>query len=153
MTSKQEWAIRPAVGNDLNFIYSTWLNSYRHASRLGSSMRKSVFFKEYYGVLDDILARAKVLVACLPEEPTVILAFFVYEHRNHPELSIIHYAFTKESFRSLGIQRSLVKEARLGEGEPVFHTHETRDSENFFDGNPCLIYNPFLLFSRTNKQT
>ncbi len=142
MTS-QEWTIRSATGTDLNFIYSSWLHSYRHNSKFASSIKKRIYFKEYYSVIDWILSRpnTKVLVACSPEEPKVIFSFLVYE----PDA--IHYCFTRESMRELGLIASLVTSAFPGEGE-ISVTHQTEEVRKWMQGNLRLIFNPFRLFNQ-----
>lgn len=142
--SDLQWAIRPASGSDLNFLYSTWLNSYRCDSKIGKSTKKSVYFGEYYSVVDSILEKAKTLIACLSEEPNVIVGFLVFEPQ------VLHYCFTKESFRGLGVARSLYDRAFGGAGA-LFHTHKTRQAEPILEKLPALTYNPFLLFTRVNS--
>ena len=136
----QEWAIREARGNDLAFIYSTWLNSYRSDSHHRKTCTKFVFFKEYPKVIDLILARSQVLVACLPDDENVIIGYLVCETMNN----ILHYAYTKESFRNLGVAKSLIKWTPLK--DPVL-THKTRCVEPLIEFLG-MTYNPFLLFER-----
>ncbi len=139
----QEWKIRSAIGTDLNFIYSSWLHSYRHNSKLASSTKRKIYFKEYYGVIDWILSRpaTKVSIAYSPEEPKVIFAFLVYE----PDA--IHYCFTRESMREMGLAASLITEAFRGDGE-IQVTHQTEEVRKWMRGNSRLIYNPFRLFNQ-----
>jgi GNAT superfamily N-acetyltransferase len=145
------WTIRPARGSDLNFLYSTWLNSYRCDSSLGRSTKKSVFFAQYYGVLDAIFEKpgTATLVACLPDDESVILSFLVFGP------GVVHYCFTKQSFRRLGIARSLFEAARergLGAGA-VEYSHKTRHAALIVDTRQDFTYNPFLLFSRFQTET
>lgn len=154
-STNQEWAIRPAIGSDLNFIYSTWLNSYRSDSKIGNSTRKSIYFSHYYGVLDAILRnqRTKVLVSCKLDEPNVIFGFFVFENSiDDINPATIHYSFVKEGFRRHGILKSLFEKAFDGAGAAFFYTHQTREIEKILKENPKFLYNPFLLFSREDDQ-
>jgi hypothetical protein len=134
-----EFNIRKATGQDLPFIYSTWLNSFKHSSNIGKSCRSTIFFEEYRQIIDNILAQSEVRVACHHEVPDVIFGYAVYD----PEC--IHYAFTKESFRKLGIAKKLL-EPVMGTITPAkFHTHETFTIK----GWPLKTsYNPFVLYNK-----
>lgn len=158
MEAVHEWKIRPAIGADLNFIYSTWLKSYRCDSTLGRQVRKSIFFKEYYGVLDSIFQRerTRTLVACLPWNEVVILGFLVFE----PD--IIHYCFTKSDWQKKGVSKSLAlrafgslpKRQKLPSGfigREIQFTHRTRHFGEVCESRPGLIFNPFNLFKKTNQ--
>ena len=135
----QEWAIRQALGNDLAFIYSTWLNSYRADSHYRKTCTKFIFFKEYPRVVDLILGRATTIVACLPDQPNVIIGYLVHEP------GVCHYAFTKESFRKLGVMSTLWNHA-FKERE-VVTSHKTRCVEGAMEFHR-VTFNPFLLFER-----
>lgn len=154
MTSTAPWCIRTANGSDLNFIYSTWLNNYRSDSRIGRSVRKGIFFSEYYSVIDKILGKnsTHVLIAHPPNEPNVITAFMVYEDSIDDTPFVLHYAFTKEVFRNLGIAKSLFLKAKSGEGATVF-THHTRTIDSLLEKYCDFIYNPFLIFSKTEGES
>lgn len=143
------WKIRIACGEDLNFLYSTWLNSYRCDSLIGRSTKKSIFFDEYKRVLDSILSATKTetLIACLPQDEKVILGYLVFEE------GILHYVFTKQDFRRMGIARSLFSVA-FGDGVSLpSHTHLTRTGREILKSQSGLTYNPFLLFSRVFTET
>lgn len=146
--AKHDWLIRLAKPEELNFIYSTWLNNYRHDSSLGKSCRNSVFFAEYPSVLDHILHRplTKVLVTYFEESPDLILAYLVYEP------GILHYLFTKEIYRSHSIATSLFMKAfeeDLKKSSPIQLTHRTASVEAILKKyNSILNFNPFLLYQK-----
>ena len=137
MESDQEiqadFKVRPAVGSDINFIYSTWLGSYRYDSDLGKSCRSTVFFAHYPAVIDYILERSKVLVVCYAQEPDVIFGYIVHGPM------VAHYIYVKQAFRGLGLARMLYVAA----GEPKVYTHKTRLLDIY---NKDLVYNPLKLF-------
>lgn len=152
-TSKQPWAIRPALPEDISFIYSTWLNSFRVDSALGNSVSKTVYFGSYHSIVDRLLDESRVLVACLSDDPKVILGYLVSQSAN-----VLHYCFVKEAFRRHGIASALFDEAFHGAGAvsvsvSVQHTHETNAGVRAikFDRRKDsreLSYNPFLLFQK-----
>lgn len=159
MIEAKDWKIRHARGEDLNFIYSTWLKSYRCDSPTGRSVRKSVFFREYYGVLDSIFQSrsTQTLVACLPNNEIVLLGFLVFQ----PD--ILHYIVVKSDWQQRGVAKSLCEKA-FGSlparqilpsayiGREIQYTHYTRHFEPVLYQRPGMIFNPFLLFQKANQK-
>jgi GNAT superfamily N-acetyltransferase len=135
--------IRAATDKDIAFIYSTWLKSYKDDSSMAANVRKSVFFDEYKYVIDHILLRAKVRIVCLEDQPNVILSYSVTES------GIIHYLFTKEAFRGLGIIKALLQHLHLG--DKVQYTHRTHSIYPILLKHKEYDYNPFVLFTKENK--
>lgn len=138
------WSIREAEGDELPFIYATWLNSYRSDSWVGKSVRKGLFFHEYPIILDALLQKSKVLIAYFPDTPSVILSYLVYE----PE--VLHYVFTKEVYQKNGIAMSLFLTAfenLLSQGTLIHFSHRTFMSEAILQKyQENLNYNPFKLY-------
>jgi hypothetical protein len=130
------WDIRTAREGDLEFIYSTWMKSYRYDSMLGCC-RNSIFFPEYSRVIDNILSKKQtsVRVACDKNDSELLFGYSVTE----PD--IIHYAFVKKAFCGLGIARSL-----LGR-KFSYASHKTESMRNYFLCHE-IDYNPFILFKR-----
>jgi hypothetical protein len=119
----EEFQIRKANGDDLNFIYSTWLKSYEQDSCFGEMSSNLMFTNFYRQIIDQILSKpnTKVIVLTIPEEPMVILSYIVYE----PE--ILHYIYTKAKFRKHGLAKKLFDYA-FNPSMPcvVNFTHQTR---------------------------
>jgi GNAT superfamily N-acetyltransferase len=135
---QKPYLIRDAIGEDINFIYATWLQSYRNDSFTGGASRKSVFYEFYNPVLDHLLSKSFVKVAALHDEPAVILAYCCFESGG-----ILHYVYVKEAFRRMGIARELVTLAA-----PKFYTHQTRSSKEAALKMLNVDYNPYLLYTR-----
>lgn len=136
----QPWLIREPFKDDISFIYATWLNSLYTDSWM-RSIRKSVYFDNYKKVLDRILLRAKITIACKPDDPTVIFGYLISEP------GIVHYSFVKDAFRKLGVAKSLYKHV-FPNGEKPEITHKTRcldyiltTHENEYMFNPILLFN------------
>lgn len=146
---KDDWVIRPAEANELNFIYATWLNSHRDDSTVGLGCRKSVFFSEYPRIIDEILNRSqtKVSIACSKEMNSLILAYLVYEG------PVLHYLFTKEIYRKCGIATDLFIKAFGGTAGliagPIEFTHRTLSVEPILQKyRDHLNFNPFKLYKQ-----
>lgn len=141
---KHDWTFRQALPQDIPFIYSSWLKSYKHDSDFAKTIRTGIFFDNYREVLDDILERADVIVACLPNDKDIIIGYLVYEAH------AIHYSFVKESFRNLGVARSMFKEIYKTLLLPVSYTHITNTAKPFSKSYD-FIYNPILLFNKGDE--
>jgi len=136
----QEFDIREAIGDDLSFIYHSWIKSYKDGSALGRSCRNPIFRDNYRFIIDDILIKSNVLVACKNDNPDVVFGFIVYNN------STLHYVFTKQAFRRFGIAKALFNEASKDFKDT---THKTIISTKI---NHDLSYNPFLLYAAINKE-
>lgn len=132
--------IRQAIPNDINFIFSTWLKSYRKSSFVGEKVENKEFFNNYNQIIDNLLLKSTTYVACLKDDEIVICGYICAQD------DIIHYIFVKEVFRNLGIARKLIKHMEV---PPTYTTHLTRMSEGLLV-KFNLKYNPFLLFQGGN---
>jgi len=131
----QEWTIRTENSDDIPFIYATWSNCIKQGSDLGRISGTILFFTAFHKLIDSILLKetCKIRVACLPDDPNVILGFLVA----YP--TQIHFIFVKQVFRGLGIGRALYEAA----GKPLIYTMKTSLIEPLLTKMPGLIYNPF----------
>lgn len=133
MTSKI--TIRPMVPEDLSFVIATWLNSFKD-SDLCRRMTKGEYFKTYEPIVKDLIGQSETLIACLADDPDVILGYIVRYDET------IHYCFVKDSWRKLGIFKML-----LGNTTKGYFTHWTSPVNSLSNKYPDFIYNPFKLRS------
>jgi GNAT superfamily N-acetyltransferase len=134
-----DWDIRNVRGEDIPFIYSSWLESYASTW----DVKKSTFMKEYRYVIDEFLGNSHVLVACKKDEHDVVFGYLVADF----VAPIIHYCYVKEVFRKQGIAKSLFKLKVT----PTFTiTHRTSIAKKILNREAFkdVTYNPFLLFNR-----
>jgi hypothetical protein len=103
MNKKDLVAIRPFEENDRNLIYVTWLKGLRFGNDWFESIPQDIYFENYHKVIDSILIRPKIEIniACLKDDPSVILGYVVFES------DILHYLFVKPVWRNIGIARDL----------------------------------------------
>lgn len=139
--NQDDYNLRPAVGNDLPFIFDTFLKSYKMSSAIGKSCRNGIFFDNYRLVVDDILESSSVTIACHKDEPSVIFGYIIHQG------NILHYIFIKEAFRNLGLAKALYNHG-LQDTDPLFGylytTHKTFISEKI--ESLKVPFNPFVLF-------
>jgi GNAT superfamily N-acetyltransferase len=72
------------------------------------------FYKIYQVILDRLLKRppAQVHVACFRTQPGQVFAWIAYEKSG--EQNYVHYVYSKEAFRGLGLATALIEHATSG---------------------------------------
>lgn len=140
----EEVIIRPMEQGDVNFVLSTWLRSYFY------SIRAPILSWRYYAWQEERIRavwknpQSSTSMACLKEDPNVILGYLVQEERK--DLTpIIHFCYVKKPFRSEGIFKTLLKAASLDLNKKVFFTHLTEDGIKILRKYPELFYAPDLM--------
>lgn len=127
--------IRWADGNDRNFIYSCWLKGIYHGNAYFHQIPEKVYFKNYQAVIEAIIQRPNtgIKVACLDGNEDVILSYMVFEE------STLHWIFTKEAWRNLGIAKALMEDVApfTAVSHLTYLGNQIRKKKN-------LIYNPFI---------
>ena len=132
--------VREAKLEDLPFIYSTWLRSYRHASQFAKKLTNETFYEMHHKVIDAFIARGGlVFVAHPPNEPGVILGYICVE----PNQPLVQYIYVKKAFRRMGIAKKLYTERNMQNN--VVFTHWTTDTDWIIKKLTKFIYNPYLI--------
>lgn len=137
-------AVRHGQPADKEFIFGTWLRSYKHSSDFAKRISNDVFFSTHHKIVELILAKpnTEVLIAHPVDEPNVILGYVVLERI--PNSEIVHFVYVKKAFRMMGIASYLFKGAGLYAGGFNF-THWTTSVNHMFHKLDNVTYNPYLL--------
>ena len=100
------YTIRMMKVTDRNFILSTWLRGLRFGCDPFYKIPSELYYTKYQKVIELLLANVHTdtVIACLKDDPDVILAYAVIG--DHGER--LHWAYTKKSWRGLGIQKKLI---------------------------------------------
>lgn len=112
--------IRPATAEDLPYIITTWVRSFRESPYAGL-VPNHLYRSVYESTVTDLLARgAKLFVACSAADPDFIVGFACWEQvpgrfHNRP---IVHYVFVREKFRRLGFGKKLL--AGMNHSKPLY---------------------------------
>lgn len=139
---KDQFQIRPRKATDLNFILATFSKSMKIESSLGRSCSAEVFFKGFQKVVDYILERSEILVACEVHDENTILGYLVFEK---PDL--IHYAYVRPTLHKLNIAKDLIKLA-FPEAKSLRFSLSTNSSKEISKKYPELTCDPFPLFKK-----
>lgn len=104
MIDVESYHIRPYQASDENFIYATWLKGLYYGNKLLNKVPQRIYYSSYHKVIESILKRPSIQItcACLKEDPDVLLSYCVSENK------VLHWIFTKKSFRKLGIAKSII---------------------------------------------
>lgn len=94
--------IRPRLADDTALISATWKQSFWRESLWGHAVRWPVFNAGFSKVVERLLARSTVLVACDPGSDDDILGYLVFEP------GALVWAFVKPAFRRAGIFTALL---------------------------------------------
>jgi hypothetical protein len=136
--------IRPAYNIEHNFIYNSWIKSGFRSRALGI-IAKELYTLNQHDVITHLLGRCNVLVAQELNKPESLYGYIVYQWLDG--VFVLHYAYTKEMFRKLGVLSNLLNAANFHPQQSAgFYTHTTKAA---FEVEPKLnlIYNPYLLIN------
>ena len=107
--TNQQVQIRKATKDDVNFVFSVWLRSYKHDSPVTKNIFSDIFYQYHQRHLDQILSnpQTQVLVAVDKQDPSLIFGFFAFR----PIQKVLDYVYIKKPFRRFGIGRALLSVA------------------------------------------
>jgi hypothetical protein len=88
---------------DINYVRSSWLRSYVE-SEFARSINHDLYFQKHTRLVNDLLSRCQVTVACDPEDETFIFGWMAFE----PDPACIHYVNVKNKYRHYGVAKRLV---------------------------------------------
>ena len=147
-------SIRQAISEDYPLIFNSWLKS-AQKSNFSRNIHASVYFPNHHKIIDDILQRAKTLVAVDPNDASHIFGFIVAEKVEG--VCVFHYIYIKHLYRDVGIGQQLlnamceilghsVEVASFCSHLPNYKIANSADRRNF-------IYNPYLMYPTDWKKT
>jgi hypothetical protein len=89
---------------DVSFIYATWLRGQRFGNDFFEAIDQDIYYSKYAAYIKTILERPDITVkvACLKDEPDIVVAFSVFSS------SCIYWCHTKAAWRGMGIQKNMI---------------------------------------------
>jgi len=124
--------IRPPEPADINFLLSTFLKGLFYGSKFFGMIDQEAYFTNYEKFIKQLMIKSTVQIACLADDKDVILAYCIYKD------NVIHFSFTKKSYRKLGIAKLLYPSGI----DTCSHITDSGDSIRKKLG---LIFNPFSI--------
>ena len=137
--------VRPPTADDKNFIFSSWLKSYRH-SAFAKPQCNAVYYDNYKLIIERLLKKSYILVACSVEDPSQIYGYVVFEKHEAAPLCM-HYVYTKHLFRKFGVAKRLISHINPTD-KPLIYSHLTDIIQRICKNKSALyvpyfeIYNP-----------
>lgn len=128
--------LRVGKESDKNFVLATFLRGLYYGESFFSRVPKAVFFDRYKLVAQALVEDANTIlrVACLPEDPDVILGYSLCSNNGET----LYWVFVKTTWRKHGIARSLMP------SHIKYVAHLTRLGDSLLYKLPGAEFNPFF---------
>ena len=104
--------VRAAEESDLNFVIHSWLRSLRSYEPFYHSMVSGTYYKEHRKLINKALDRGHCLVVTPRNQPQILASYIVWE--NQAQDTIVHYIYTKNEYRKMGIGSLLMDTIQTG---------------------------------------
>jgi len=151
MSNNAGLLIRDAQQDDANFIFNSWLKSFRR-SWFAQRIPNDIFYSQQHKVVEEILSRVttQAHVITPATDPATICGYAVTEAIPGTEgrAKLVHYTYVKETFRRLGLATRLLSHAGIGPDygqQIVFLSHITSHFAPLAEKHG-YVYNPFVLY-------
>lgn len=127
-----EVKIRPFdAEQDSGFLYSTMPKGVYFGSSSRQTYYRNDFFIHFQKYMKELLTHAKVSVACMQDDPRIILGYSVFAD------TILHFVYVKELFRKQGIATLLLKNQPIS---AICEKNLTKIGVDILRANPKLSY-------------
>lgn len=135
--SSHLYTTRDYLESDKNFIFASWLRGLYYGNGYFREMPKDLFMSNYHDFLEKVLAMdgIRIKVACLKEDPEVILGYAVLNQEN----TVLNWVFVKSAWRGIGVGRSLTPSTLQSV------SHLTKTGTSILRTLPGVVFNPFKL--------
>jgi hypothetical protein len=141
--------VRKAGEGDAHFILNSWLKSFRN-SHFAKSINSTVYFNEHHKVVRRLIKRSTILIACNPEDHNQIYGYLVLEKVDG--VLTLHFAYTKQVFRKLGIQRQLLALVNHDfQNDSALYSHDTKMGRELA-AKFNLVYHPYVWINYNSEE-
>lgn len=135
-----EIKIRPPDLSDTGLIFNSWLKSYRN-SDFAKHQCNAVYFGSYKLIVQQLISRSLVYVACDPKDYTHVYGYIVYEELPKNNL-LLHYVYVKHTYRKMGVAQKLLSHIKQT-SNPVLVTHWGQSCKK--TDQTKFIYDPYKI--------
>jgi hypothetical protein len=127
--------VRDYKPEDKHFIMATFLKGLYYGESYFSLMEKQTFMNNYKPVAEALINKRTIKVACLPDDPDVILGYAITSN----DYQSLDWCFVKSAWRRKGIAKSLVP------AHPANITHLTNLGKSLMPKLKGAVFDPFKL--------
>lgn len=142
------WQLRPPAAEDVSFVFSSWLRSYRDAPAM-ANLTNTVYYKEMHRCIERVIqsdtCRVAVCCSAEPGDENVIFGYAIGEALGS-EL-VLHWNYVKHPFRGFGIGKALETELLKNPHNTITYSCHSKLSRALLKNRPDYVYNPFRLWS------
>jgi len=138
VVSTESLIVRDGKEEDKPFIFSSWLPSLYYGDSWFSHIPKDIFMKNYHDILEQILTRAIIKVACLKSDPDIIVGYAIFSFAQ-PASRCLEWTYVKAAWRGIGVAKMLVPASEINTV-----THLNRVGVSILYNHPNIVFNPFI---------
>lgn len=140
---KKIWDLRGPIKEDIPFIYKLWGDALFNGHTLSQGVGRKLSKQSWVQVIDRILESPEttIVVASPPEDIIVIYGIAIFQPK------ALHYIFTRQNLRKMGMGRSLAPHLFDKGAGDVSVTLRNQYIDAIMTKRPNIVYNPFLLFN------
>ena len=143
MSKKLPIRLRSANEEDIPFIFSSWLKSYRN-SYFAKSITNTVFFTEHHKVIERLIENNQVVIACKSDEPDQIYGYACAGKTDG--IFTLHYIYVKHPFRGFGVGKTLLNVFEHDSSFAGVYTHHTKAADRLA-AKYNMIYHPYIFIN------
>lgn len=132
---KEVVIVRDFKAEDKNFILATFLRGLYYDNKFFNMIPKDEFMNNYKHVGESLVTNGKAQIACLKEDPEVIVGYIL----TSPNDQVLHWMYVKAAWRKQGIMRLLLPQSL------TTFTHFTSLGLILKYKLPNIVFNPFRL--------
>lgn len=129
---------------DKAFIFGTFSKTHYQMGSNIRGVKRRTFAKHHRIILDGLIERAQMIIACDPEMPEIIYGWNLFE-RIGAQLCV-HYCYVRGSQRRFGIGSRLYQASKAITGhDDDLNTIVSHISPKWRFIDSCSLYNPYAL--------
>lgn len=125
--------IRDYTLDDKNFVMASFLRGLYYGDSWFSQVPKDLFMDSYKHIIDGFLNTCIVSVACLPEDPKIIIGYSIISR----DCEAIVWVYVKKRWRRKGVGKHLVPL------HPAAVTHLSKLGKDLLEKLNGAVFNPF----------
>lgn len=132
--------LRPYDVSDEGFIFNSWLKSYR-SSDFAKLQCNEVYYSNYKKIVESILGKSKIIVACNPDDAMQVYGYIIYEDLPKNNL-LIHYVYVKYTYRKFGISNCMLTQIKKS-NNPILISHYNKMVPVVAKEKFVVLYDPY----------
>lgn len=139
--------VRPATFDDVPFVMDSWLRSFgKGRTWVFRGVDGARFYDNHRKIVEELVARSFVLVACLAEVPDALLGWACAEK------DCLHYMYVKNKYRRKGVATEMLKSVRHFMNGIDRCSHQTGQWKRFTPGQKLLFSPAHAFYKPTGEK-